>query len=160
MIDMPMRERITNVDELRTWKDKIPFHYEYSAGVAGEKFLRGLKQGKILAAKCPECGKRYLPPKMYCVDCFEEIGDFEEVGPAGKVAGITEAYVDFEGKAVSEPRQFAFITFKGVTGGLIHRLVGEGLRVGSNVIPRFAESSKRVGALTDIEAFFGVRATG
>jgi hypothetical protein len=33
------------------WKDGIPLHYEYTAGTAGEAFLRGLKVGRIVASK-------------------------------------------------------------------------------------------------------------
>ncbi len=146
-------ERLTSVESLRSWTDQIPFHYEYTAGVAGERFLRGFKDGRILASACEECGKRYVPPKMYCTDCFVEIRKYEEVGPAATVAALAESYVDFEGKALARPRTFAFVTFKGATGGLIHYASGKGLGVGSAVAPRFREKGKRTGTVLDIEEF-------
>jgi uncharacterized protein len=150
---MTLGERIANVDELRSWKDQIPFHYEYTAGVAGEKFLRGLKEGKILGAKCGNCGKTYLPPKTYCVDCYLEITSFPNVGVKGRVAALTGSLVDFEGKRTKKARTFVFVTFDGVTGGLIHHGVGSGLRIGGTVRPAFKAPSKRTGTLMDIEGF-------
>ncbi len=146
-------DRITNVESLRSWTDQIPFHYEYTAGVAGERFLRGLKEGKILASVCSECGKKYLPPKMYCTDCFVEIKDYEEVGPKATVAALAESHFDFEGKKLAKPRTYAFLTFKGVTGGIVHYASGKGLQVGSVVAPKFRAVQARKGSLLDIELF-------
>ncbi|MDV3244013.1 MAG: Zn-ribbon domain-containing OB-fold protein [Nitrososphaerales archaeon] len=150
---MPLNERITSVDELRSWTDKIPFRYEYTAGVAGERFLRGLQEGKILAGTCEKCGKRYLPPKMYCVDCFLPITMYAEVGPVGTVTALTESHLDFQGKRLGSPFLMAFVTFGGVTGGIIHRVEGKGLKVGSKVEARFVTQSSRKGSLLDIEKF-------
>ncbi|MDA4121186.1 MAG: zinc ribbon domain-containing protein [Thaumarchaeota archaeon] len=150
---MPLNERITDVDLLRAWKDKLPLHYEYTAGVAGERFLRGIKDGKILASRCRNCGKAYIPPKMYCVGCFVQIDDYREVGPVGTVEGLAESHVNFEGRRVDPGRTFAFITFKGVTGGLVHYVGGKGSKVGALVRPKFKPPEQRQGTLRDIEMF-------
>jgi uncharacterized OB-fold protein len=150
---MPLKERITRADDLRSWRDQIPFHYVYTAGVAGERFLRGLQDEKILAAKCASCGRKYLPPKMYCVNCFAEITEFVEVGPEARVRALAESYLDFEGNAAPAPRIFAFLTFRGVEGGILH-YAGEGLRVGSRATARFRPKSERKGTMLDIEGFY------
>ena len=156
---LPLKERITSSDELRSWKDQIPFHYEYTAGVAGERFLRGLQRGEIIASHCTNCGRSYLPPKTYCVHCYLEINRYRRVGPTGTVTAITEAYVDFDGKKMPTPRTFVFVTFRGVTGGLIHRSAGKNVAIGSKVAPRFRPASSREGNLLDIEGFARVQAT-
>jgi len=148
---MSLGERITNVDKLRSWTDEIPFHYEYTAGVAGEKFLRGLKEGRIIASRCKKCGKSYLPPKAYCVDCFTPIDSYKEVGPEGRVAAVTESHVDFEGTRLRTPRTFVFVVFKGVTGGLVQLASGRGIEMGGKVVPKFRPASKRKGSLLDFE---------
>ena len=66
---------------LASWVDSIPLHYEYTAGVAGEKFLRGLMAGKILASYCPSCKRAALPARMYCVDCYSQTSKFVRAGP-------------------------------------------------------------------------------
>jgi uncharacterized protein len=153
---MSLKERITSVEKLRSWTDQIPLHYEYTAGVAGEKFLRGLREGRILASECTDCGRKYIPPKVYCIECYHEIRRFKRVGPEGVVAALTESWVGFEGNRLAKPRTFAFVVFKGVTGGLIHFATGTGLEIGSKVVPRFRAPAKRQGTILDIEGFVKV----
>jgi uncharacterized OB-fold protein len=141
---------------LRAWTDKIPFRYEYTAGVAGQRFLEGLRRGELLAGECERCGKRYLPPKMYCVDCFGPITKFGAVGPRGKVAALTESWVDFQGRRRSSPVMMAFVNFTGVIGGIIHTVEGSALRIGSNVEAKFVPEHARKGSLLDIENFVAV----
>ncbi len=150
---MPLKERIQSVDHLRSWTDQILLHYEYTAGLAGERFLLGLQQGKILASECSRCGRSYLPPKVYCVNCFVEMKKFRAVGPSGTVSALAESHVDFEGGRSQKSKVFAFVTFSAVTGGLIHRASGKGLEIGSKVTARFRPASKRTGTLLDIEEF-------
>jgi len=153
MMNMPLRERVTNVEGLRSWKDQIPFHYEYTAGVAGEKFLRGLQEGRIIASECSRCGKTYVPPKAYCVDCYLETDRYKQVGPEGVVMALAESNVSFDGKHHTKPKTFLFVRFKGVTGGLIHTASGEGLEIGTRVVPVFKAKAKRKGTLLDIVGF-------
>jgi len=129
------------------WTDGIPLHYEYTAGVAGEKFLRGLKSGKILAGYCPNCREVSLPPRIYCVTCYGKITRYIEVDPVGRVAAITST-----GRGEVGELKFAFVTFKGVRGGMIHRLLGRA-RAGSKVTPLFKPRSDRTGSILDIQGF-------
>lgn len=154
---MPLQERISSADLLRSWTDRIPFEYEYTAGVAGEKFLRGLQLGKVLASRCGNCGKMYLPPKMYCVDCFLEIRNYRDVGSRASVGAIAKSHVDFEGKRLERPRTFAFIVFEGVTGGLVHYAVGdEKITIGAKVKPKFKPPGQRKGTMLDLVGFVPV----
>jgi uncharacterized OB-fold protein len=148
---LSLGERINRVDKLRSWTDQIPFHYEYTAGVAGERFLRGLKEGKILAAECPRCRRSYLPPKMYCVDCFVKLERYRVLGQEGTVTAVTESHVDFEGNRLKSPSTFAFVTYRGITGGIIQRVEGKGIKTGDKVTPRFKPASKRSGSMLDFE---------
>jgi len=129
------------------WTDGIPLHYEYTAGVAGEKFLRGLKDGRILAGYCPNCKEVSLPPRIYCVKCYGRITKYVRVAPVGKVTAVSSAGRDEAGEL-----KFAFITFKGIRGGMIHRLLGKA-RAGSEVVPRFKPRSERTGSILDIQGF-------
>jgi uncharacterized protein len=154
---MPLSERITDVDKMRFFKDKLPLRYEYTAGLAGEKFLRGLQDGRILASRCAKCGKRFLPPRSYCVECFVPITRFGDAGPEGTISALTESYVAFDGSRIKTPVTMAFVTFRGTTGGLVHRVSGRHPEIGAKVSPRFKPKSKRKGSLLDIEEFRVVR---
>jgi hypothetical protein len=145
-------ERIDSVEEIRQWTDSIPFHYEYTAGVAGERFLRGLMAGKIFAGYCANCRETSLPPRMYCVKCFGEIKRFVRVRTMGTVSAMTTTLTGQDGKALEQPITFAYVTFEGVAGGMLHRIVGRA-RVGSTVKPRFKRKRDRKGSILDIEGF-------
>ncbi|MDA4135873.1 MAG: cobalt transporter ApaG [Thaumarchaeota archaeon] len=144
---MPMTERLDDVTEVRQWVDSIPFHYEYTAGVAGEKFLRGLIDGKILAAYCPNCKEAALPARMYCVDCYGETTKLIRVDQVGVVKAITRT-----GGGAGERVAFAFIEFPEVKGGIVHRLIGSA-RAGSRVKAKFRPKLERTGAISDVLGF-------
>jgi uncharacterized OB-fold protein len=150
---LTIKERLTSIRQARTWEDKIPFHYEYTAGVAGESFLRGLIDGKILGARCENCGITYLPPKMYCTNCFREITIFTDLGLKGRIAALTEAHLDFAGERVEKPYLVGFVTFADATGGIIQRVTGGKARIGSRVVARFKPRKSRTGAISDILSF-------
>lgn len=150
---MPLKERISSFKYMKQWSDKIPLTYEYTHGVAGEIFINGLIDGKIMAARCNVCNLTFLPPKIYCTSCFHKIEDYVDVGNKGKISALAECNIDFYGNKVNEPYMIAFITFNGVKGGLMHRVKGDGLRIGSKVIAKFRERKERVGSINDIEYF-------
>jgi uncharacterized protein len=134
------------------WKDGIPLRYEYTAGTAGEAFLRGLKEGRIVASKCGTCGEVRLPPRAYCLDCLGRTRVDVELYHSGRIAALSTARL-----AEDRPRAtFGFVTFAGATGGLVHRILHEGRRdprVGDPVRPFFAPAEKRRGSILDLEGF-------
>jgi uncharacterized OB-fold protein len=138
---LPITERLDAASSVRAWRDKIPLHYEYTAGVAGEKFLRGLKEGRILAGRCGECGVTSLPLRMYCVDCYSEVVKSFRVAPVGVVRAVTRG-----------AKTFAYVEFEGVKGGLVNALIGPA-RVGSRVAVVFRPKSQRTGAISDVLGF-------
>jgi len=71
-------------------EDKPKARYSYTAGQALSVFLNGLKEGKILGRKCNKCGRIYVPPRMYCEDCFvphEPVGGGEGRGSCDDCCG-------------------------------------------------------------------------
>ncbi len=125
----------------------IPFRYEYTAGVAGEKFLRGLMEGQILAGYCAGCRKTSLPARMYCIECYSPIDRYVRAGPVGVVKAITRGT-----GASGVPETFAFVEFPGIAGGMVHRLLGRA-RVGSKVKASYKPKRERKGAVSDILGF-------
>jgi uncharacterized OB-fold protein len=143
---MPMKERINSVLKIKQWHDKIPLHYQYTTGLAGERFYKGILEGKIIGSECVKCKSLYLPPKIYCVKCYSRIEKFVEIK--------REAYVTAIAEKVKNKRRirYGFIKFKGVTGGLIHK-VKDDVNVEDRVKPVFLAESKRKGELSDILYF-------
>ena len=96
--------------------------YFYSAGVAGDRFFKNLmKKGSFLASRCPECEMVYVPPRLYCEDCFCEIPDTEwkEVPARGWVRLYTQVMIDAHGEKLKEPRTIALIDIEGTDGSML-----------------------------------------
>jgi len=140
------------------WKDSIPLHYEYTAGTAGEAFLRGLKQGRILASKCGTCGEVRLPPRTYCLQCYGRTRVEVELLHSGRIAALSTSRLGVGGLrlAAGSRTTFGFVTFEGVGGGLVHRILHEGRsgpRAGEPVGPLFVPAEKRKGSILDLDGF-------
>ncbi len=144
--------------KLRHWYGDMEVEgYLYTAGIAGEKFFKTLKErGKLLASRCMKCDVSYLPARAYCPSCFSEITEYFEVEPEGNVETYTILRVGVDGEKLEEPVIVAFITFDGVNGGLIHRL-GEmdekDVEIGMRVKAVLKPTDERRGEITDILYF-------
>ncbi len=140
------------------WEDGIPLHYEYTAGVAGEAFLRALKQGRIIASKCTRCGEVRVPPRTYCLECQERTRIDIELFQSGRIAALSTAHLGKGGTKTPAPLRatFGYVTFEGVAGGMVHRILSEGrreARVGDPVAPFFAPVEQRRGSILDLKGF-------
>lgn len=153
---MTFLERTTDARRFRHWEGNVEADYIYTSGIAGETFFVALRdEGRILAARCTACGLDYLPPRMFCERCFAELKEFVEVPARGRVAAVTVAHLDRRGNPLPEPEAWAFVTFKGIHGGLVHRLLvpPEKARPGLAVRPRIRPREARGGTIADLEGF-------
>lgn len=140
------------------WKDGIPLHYEYTAGTAGEAFLRALMEGRIVASKCGTCGEVRLPPRTYCLECYGRTRLDIEMLHSGRIAALSTANIGPGGAKVGARSRttFGFVTFEGARGGLVHRILHEGRsdpKLGDPVRPLFAPAERRKGSVLDLEGF-------
>ena len=146
-------EKISNNAELKTWRDHIPLDWKYTAGEAGERFLQLLKQGKIQASVCRSCGKNFLPPKIFCKDCFVQLTEWKEV-PEDTATIYSFTKVGASGGNYHS-QLVVLVKFEGVEGGLLGRFKAgrEEPRIGMKVKPVFKKKDQRKGELSDIEYF-------
>jgi len=146
-------EKISNNAELKTWRDHIPLDWKYTAGEAGERFLQLLKQGKIQASVCRSCGKNFLPPKIFCKDCFVQLTEWKEV-PEDTATIYSFTKVGASG-GTYHSQLIVLVKFEGVEGGLLGRFKAgrEEPRIGMKVKPVFKKKDQRKGELSDIEYF-------
>lgn len=153
---MSLIERITKAGDARVWYGDMPIESRYTAGLAGERFLRALKEGEIMGAKCPECELIYLPPRIFCPHCFSPLEEWVEVGNQGAVETYTVLNVDLDGNPLQEPQIVALVNIDGTYGGLLHFL-GEveldELYIGLPVEAVFKAKKEREGSILDIEYF-------
>jgi hypothetical protein len=57
------------------------------------KFYEGLKQGKVLATKCKDCGKIYFPPNVDCPECLTTGLDWIELSSDAEIVTFTHVVV-------------------------------------------------------------------
>lgn len=153
---MPL-EPITQAGEALAWRDNIPVEFLYTAGLAGERFLRELKDtGRIMGTRCPACEVIYAPGRLFCPQCLAELSDWVPVGDEGIVESYTVVHLALDGSRLEEPQVLALIQLEGADTALLHRLQGvepQELRVGLRVKAAFKPASQRVGSILDIESF-------
>ena len=130
--------------------------FVYTAGLAGEIFFNGLKEGKIIASKCDHCDVAYLPARSFCERCFKEIKNHFEVKEDGWVYTYTILRKDKNGESLREPVIYAIIKFNGIEGGILHKIGEidpEEVEIGMQVTPVFKDVTEREGKITDIKYF-------
>ncbi len=145
--------------EPRSWPGHMEADYAYTAGVAGDRFFQELRtRGRLLATQCPKCGRRYLPPRLFCELCFVEATEWVEVPREGRVEAVCVVRVDRHSEPLPEPEVWGLVRFEGITGGLIHRIAIEPSRAkpGLRVRPSLKPARQRRGAIDDIGHFIPV----
>jgi hypothetical protein len=155
---MALTERIQKTTDVGYWTGEIPLEYIYTCGRAGEIFFRSLKdKGVFTGAKCEKCDVVYVPPRIYCEQCFERLEDnYMEVEGVGEVYTFTVLTKNLDGTKKDKPEIMAFILLDGADGGVIHRLGECGLEdVGIGVVVEavLKPEPEREGSINDIRYF-------
>lgn len=57
------------------------------------KFYEGLKEGKVYATKCKDCGKVYFPPMVDCPECLTRGLDWVELSSDAEIETFTHVVV-------------------------------------------------------------------
>lgn len=137
------------------WRGDLPVNNRYTAGVAGERFLRAIKdEGAILGSCCERCEITYVPARQFCERCLDELNDWVDVGTQGELYTFTLLYENLDGSLREEPEIVAFIRI--ADGGLVHKLSKielEDIEIGMIVEAVFKPKAKREGSILDIEYF-------
>jgi len=151
-------------DLTRVWHGTMPVEFRYTPGAAGLRFFQTLKQKGVLAVThCAECNVTYLPPRLYCENCFADLGSaWREVAGRGRVHTFTLVHVDREGRRLDHPEIVAFVRIDGTDGGLVTRLVNvtpSDVRLDMPVQMVLQPPRRRRAVLTDIAGFTPVGST-
>ncbi len=150
-----MIQLLSNVEIITSNERPRVMRYSYSAGPVRSKFLLSLRdQQKILGTKCPVCTRVYVPARSTCLKCFENLGEWVEVGDEGILKSYTIVYKPEPIYSFDPPFAVGLIKLDGADTALVHRLGEvdfEKLRIGMRV--RAVFSSERKGDIRDIQYF-------
>ena len=152
--------------ELLVLKKTISVNQRFATGPVMGKFLLALKEKKILANRCPLCGRLQLPPREVCADCRVEAEGWREVGPKGNLMVIDIVYYASPDPLTGETRETPYgsihVLLDGCRGNetFWHLLRRDQIfeveeawrdRPGTRLRPVWAEN--RTGSIHDIQHF-------
>jgi len=141
--------------------DSLDCAYAWDMGVAINRYLAELKNGRIIAKECPGCSRVMLPPRMFCELCFRPSGDWVYVKDTGTVNTFSVCYVHWDASRIKEgekPHLPAVIEIDGASPGMgIMHLLGEvepeKIKIGMKVKAVWKPEKERTGSITDIKYF-------
>jgi len=153
---MSFKETINANTQLGYFEGAIPVNYQYTLGVAGNKFFQTLmNKEEFLVSECSNCGIKTIYPLIYCEECFSPIEKFIQIGLEGELYSFTECWLDYQGNRYNTPHVIGLIRFSGIKGGIIHRLNvnPDDLKIGIKVKAKLKPKKERTGGIEDILYF-------
>jgi len=121
----------------------IRLDYRYTPGTSPSKFLRGMKEGRILGQRCASCSKVYVPPRGSCPMCGSAFSEEVEVKDTGTLVTFAIVNVNFANRVIDLPYVSGEVLFDGsdttsmvlVQGASVDE-VRMGMRVKAHWVPK------------------------
>jgi uncharacterized OB-fold protein len=134
----------------------VRLHYEHTASPEESRFLRGLADGRLLAQRCPVCGKVYIPPRGACPTDGVPTTDEVELPDRGIVTTFCVVNVDYPGQRVSAPYVAASVLLDGADIPFQHLILGcdpDEVRMGMRVRAEWKPRAEWGTTLENIDHF-------
>ena len=139
-----------------TIHQKIQIPYNYSAGPAVTKFLRGLAEKIIYASHCLGCGRHSVPPLSFCGRCWQPIESYvtvEQIGTIQSFVAPSAFPAELSAQSTAD-LLYGLIRLQDCDTNLIHLVQpksGSPLRIGDVVRPVWKD--ERTASILDIAYF-------
>jgi len=147
-------------EELLVKRQILSIPQKFSTGPVMGKFLNAFKEKKIMANKCPECGRLQVPPREVCAECVVRCDEWVEVGPEGVLSIADITYYASPDPLTGETRETPYVSAHFLLDGckdhetMWHELKpSDRDRAVRGVRVRPVWNEERVGAITDIKYF-------
>jgi len=134
---------------------------KFATGPVMGRFLSEIRDHKkIVANRCPKCGRTQLPPRIVCAVCHVQVDEWVELEPRGEITSFDMVFVPtlnpLTGKMREVPYTAASILLDGGDTTLTHYLDvtdPKKLKVGMRCEAVFRPDGERTGGVTDILYF-------
>ncbi len=141
------------------WQPKLEYAWDNGIGIG--RYLRGFKEGKIMASHCEKCDRTMLPARAFCELCFRPVDGWVQVGDTGTVNTFSICNVNWDAsrlKPGDPPHLPAVIEIDGASKGMgILHILGnvkpDDIRSGMKVRAVWKPEEEREGSITDIIFF-------
>lgn len=153
-------EETVHAEELISLQCISSIDQRFATGPFMGKWFKGLKEKKLMASRCPDCGRVQVPPREICAVCRARCRQIIEVGPGGVVANWDTVYYaspdPLTGKVRSTPYTTLYLWLDGTLPGeaFTHDLKREDIdrvKRGTRVRPVWSEH--RTGSYKDLLYF-------
>ena len=151
----------TEADELLSLKVINSIEQRFASGPVMGMWFAGLKEKKLLANKCPKCGRTQIPPREICANCRVRVDEFVEVGPGGTVTNVENVYYaspdPLTGAVRDTPYMVLFVMLDGASKeeSISHEFLNKAdfkkIKIGTRVRPVWA--AKTTGSFNDLLGF-------
>ena len=149
-MDEPPKEPVKYIDA----EVRLPYHYV--AGDYRARYLRALKDKKILGSKCSKTGKVFVMPVVASPESFAPCDELVEISDRGVVTAAAIVHEAVEGlHPARAPFAFVLVKLDGADTALPHVVTDglERLRVGTRVEAVWKPDGERIGSIRDIAGF-------
>jgi uncharacterized protein len=135
---------------------KLTLPYHYVAGDYRARYLRALKDKKILGSKCSKTGKVFVPPIVASPESLAPCEEFVELQGRGVITTFCIVNIPVIGRNVELPYVAASVALDGADisiYALIQECKPEDVRMGMRVEAVWKPDGERQGDHEDIQYF-------
>ncbi len=131
--------------------------YSWSTGIAIGRFLQELRNGRIIGRICDKCGRKVVPPRIFCEWCFRRNDDWIVVPDRGTIATYSVSYIATDASRMKRPTIPAVIQLDETSNaGILHmvsEVEPEAVKIGMRVRAVWRPPRQRTGSILDIKHF-------
>jgi len=131
--DLSALGELADAEQVRTVRTPAKIVYDYTPGIATTRFLRAIKEKRLVGERCPETGKVYIPPRGVSPVAGLPTTEQVELGHDGTLVSFCIVNLDFTGNAQEIPYVSALILVDGSDipiYGLVREIPYDEVRVG------------------------------
>lgn len=135
-IDVSAVAELADVEPVQVVRTPATLVYDYTPGVATTRFLKALKEKRLVGERCPETGQVYVPPRGVSPVSGLPTEEQVELGHDGTIVSYCIVNLDFTGNAQEIPYVSALILVDGSDTpiyGLVREIPYEQVRTGMRV---------------------------
>ena len=143
-------------EPVRYVEAKLNLPYHYVAGDHRARYLRALKEKKILGSRCSKTGKVFVPPLVASPESLAPCEELVELSGRGVVTTFCIVNIPVIGRAIELPYVAASVALDGADisiYALIQECRPEDVRMGMRVEAVWKPDGERQGDHGDIQYF-------
>lgn len=143
-----------DVEAVQMYRTPATLNYDYTPGIATTRFLRAIKEKRLVGERCPETGKVYVPPRGVSPVSGLPTTEQVELGLDGTMVSYCVVNLDFTGNAQEIPYVSALILVDGSDlpiYGLVREIPYDEVRVGLRLRSVWVEPSEMTTSFENIK---------